>query len=46
MAFRERRATWTQPCCRVRRVVAEFAEALDQPERLAEFERLVERAGL
>lgn len=31
---------------RVRRVVAEFAEALDQPERLAEFERLVKRLGL
>ena len=31
---------------RVRRVVAEFAEALDQPERLAEFARLVDRLGL
>ena len=31
---------------RVRHVVAEFAEALDQPERLAEFERLVDRLGL
>jgi predicted nucleotidyltransferase len=31
---------------RVRRVLAEFADALDQPERLAEFERLVKRLGL
>ncbi len=31
---------------RVRRVVAEFAEALDQPERLAEFDRLADRLGV
>jgi len=31
---------------RIRRVVAEFAEALDQPERLPEFERLLNRLGL
>ena len=31
---------------RVRRVVAEFAEAMDQPERLTEFERLLNRLGL
>lgn len=28
---------------RVRRIVAEFASALDEPERLAEFERLLDR---
>jgi hypothetical protein len=38
--------TQNQDVIRVRRVVAEFAEALDQPERLAEFERLVDRLGL
>jgi hypothetical protein len=30
---------------RVRRIVGEFAGALDQPERLAEFERLLARLG-
>jgi hypothetical protein len=29
---------------RVQRLVAEFADALDEPERIAEFERLVERS--
>jgi hypothetical protein len=29
---------------RVRRVVREFAGALDEPERIGEFDRLVERA--
>ena len=28
---------------RVRRVLSEFAEALDEPDRIAEFDRLVER---
>jgi hypothetical protein len=31
---------------RVRRTLAEFAEAMEEPERLADFDRLVGRAGL
>lgn len=31
---------------RIRRIVAEFAEAMEEPERVTDFERLVRRVGL